>query len=151
MGGLIGITTIEKAGLMPKENLQLSATAKGTVGVDNYVHLGTKKTNAGVFCMEVLLIIGINAPTWNGDTPFVQILASTTDNSGNPNLVAANVLGNVTNNIYLDDDNNIYLKNVNTYGTNYSVTRLSSNTKTIIDLVMSGSSAGPKGEATLIL
>ena len=120
-------------------------------GVNNYVYLGTKKTYAGSACMDVLLIIGINAAIWNSSDPFVQILASTTDNPGNPQLVAVNVLGNKTNNIYLDDNNNIYLKNVNTYGTNYSVTRLSSNTKTIIDLVMSGANSGPKGEATLIL
>ena len=136
---------------MPKENLPLTATARNTAGLNNYVHLGAKKTYVAGYYMEVLLIIGINVPTWNTTSPFVQILSSTTDTSGNPKLVAANVLGNATNNIYLDDDNNIYLKNINTYGTNYSVIRLSSNTKTIIDLVMSGTNSGPKGEATLIL
>ncbi|WP_294595556.1 hypothetical protein [uncultured Phocaeicola sp.] len=138
MGELIGLSRVSKNGLQKAGQAPIT---ERTGSGEKYLYLGEIRTESNSYATEILLIVGLHLPTWADNPPIVQLLKASTDNPGNPNVTAFNLFGTTTDNIYREG-NKIYLKNKFTYGTSYSVLRLTS--IGLINLAMTSNTA-PSG------
>lgn len=146
MGGLIGLSALSKNGLQKAGQAPMTSNVGSG---ENYLYLGEVKTQNNIYMSEVLLVIGVHRPTWSVDAPAMQLIKSNTDSDGNPKVSAFNIFGTTSNNIFRAG-NKIYLKNIFTYGTAYSVLRLTSSDG-LINLVMQANTAPSETDLEVIL
>lgn len=119
MGGLIGTATANKDGLLPK-NKVLSLGCNELTGPTNTIAI--KNINRGA---DIEIIIA-NGPSWSTEKPNIILLHASFD-SGNPNITVWKIMeGHSFNNIRIyKRGQDIYIPNVYTYSTRFSINVIS--------------------------
>jgi hypothetical protein len=119
VGGLIGTATANKDGLLPK-NKVLSLGCNELTGPT--ITIAIKNINRGA---DIEIIIA-NGPSWSTDKPNIILLHASFD-SGNPNITVWKIMeGHSFNNIRIyKRGQDIYIPNVYTYSTRFSINVIS--------------------------
>ena len=119
VGGLIGTATANKDGLLPK-NKVLSLGCSEITGPTNTIAI--KNINRGA---DIEIIIA-NGPSWSTEKPNIILLHASFD-SGNPNITVWKIMeGHSFNNIRIyKRGQDIYIPNVYTYSTRFSINVIS--------------------------
>ncbi|MBM6759206.1 hypothetical protein [Bacteroides mediterraneensis] len=125
MGGLIGTATDNKDGLLSKNKFLFLGYNKST-GSDTTIAI--KNINRG---SDIEIIIA-NGPSWSTEKPNIILLHSSFD-SGNPNITVWKIMeGHSFNNIRIyKRGQDIYIPNVYTYSTSFSIKVISDDYNTI--------------------
>lgn len=125
MGGLIGIATPEKDGLVPKNKVY-------SLGFNININPGQVVKIQDINGPSEIRVFISNGPSWNTDKPNI-ILLHTSYDGGAPNITAWKIMeGNSFPNIRIyKRGQDIYIANVYTYSTMISIDVISDDGNTI--------------------